>query len=127
MFVRTHRIEYIKKLVEYADIMEKNFYVVVPHDPVRIQDMSMFQKFVKTISPDDSIANIRLRHKEFDKGRKKLSQRVGLVRAGLEGCGLQVKELDTNKIVELFYQIYNPSTGRNQKLNNVAGQDLLPM
>ena len=28
-------VEYIKKLVEYADIMEKEFYVVVPYDPPR--------------------------------------------------------------------------------------------
>lgn len=120
-------MEYIKKLVEYADIMEKNFFVVVPHDPVRARDLNMFQKFSRTISPDDSLTNIRIRHREFERLRKKLSERVNIVRAGLEGCGLRVMELSTNEIVELFYQIYNPGTSRNQKIQNVAGQDILPM
>jgi hypothetical protein len=120
-------MEYIKKLVEYADIMEKNFYVVIPHDPLRTNNLNMFQKFSRTITPDDSLTNIRIRHREFDKLRKKLTQRVNIARAGLEGCGLRVMELGTNEIVELFYQIYNPGTSRNQKLQNLSGQDVLPM
>jgi hypothetical protein len=120
-------MEYIKKLVEYADIMEKNFYVVIPHDPTRARDLNMFQKFSRSISPDDSLTNIRIRHREFDRLRKKLSERVNIVRAGLEGCGLRVMELNTNEIVELFYQIYNPGTSRNQKVQNIEGQDVLPM
>ncbi len=120
-------IEYIKKLVEYADIMEKNFYVIVPHDPLRAQNLGAFQKFKAYISPQDSLANIRQRHREFEKLRKTLSDRGNIVRAGLEGCGLQVTELGTNEIVELFYQIYNPETSRHQKLHNLSGENLLPM
>lgn len=120
-------MEYIKKLVEYADIMEKNFYVVVPHDPLRSENMGTFKKFQQYISPQDSLANIRLRHREFDKLRKVLAERGNIVRAGLEGCGLQVSELTTNEIVELFYQIYNPTTSRYQRLHNLSGENLLPM
>lgn len=123
----TEYIEYIKKLVEYADIMEKNFYVIVPLDPPRAQDLSMFQKFVRAITPQDSLEAIRQRHKEFENLRKKLSSRVSTAKAGLEGCGLQVEELSTNEIIELFYQIYNPGISRHQKLQDVAGQDILPM
>jgi len=120
-------IEYIKKLVEYADIMEKNFYVVVPHDPLRAQNPGTIGKFRRAISPEDSPENIRLRHREFAKLRKVLSQRVSTVKAGLEGCGLRVEELSTDEIVELFYHIYNPTTARNQKLQNLAGENILPM
>lgn len=120
-------MEYIKKLVEYADIMEKNFYVIVPHDPIRARDINIFQQFSRSIHPEDSITNIRIRHREFDALRKKLTQRVNTVKAGLEGCGLRVTELGTNEIVELFYQIYNPGTSRHQKISNLAGQDVLPM
>jgi len=120
-------IEYIKKLVEYADIMEKNFYVVIPHDPARSQNLGMIKKFKQSITPQDNLAAIRVRHREFDKLRKTLSARANTVRAGLEGCGLQVTELGTNEIVELFYQIYNPETARYQKLHNLSGENLLPM
>ena len=119
--------EYIKKLVEYADIMEKNFYVVIPHDPMRASDLGTLSKFRRSITPEDSIENIRFRHHEFEKLRKVLGQRVSTVKAGLEGCGLRVEELTTNEIVELFYQIYNPTTSRSQKLQSLSGENILPM
>lgn len=117
-------IEYIKKLVEYADIMEKNFYVVIPVDPYRIQSLTIFQKFMEYLHPQDTITKIRQRHREFDDLKKKLSQRVNLVKTGLENCNLRTAQLNTQQLVELFYQIYNPVTSRNEKLQAVNNYDL---
>lgn len=117
-------IEYIKKLVEYADIMEKNFYVIIPIDPFRTQSMTVFQKFWQYLHPYDNIEQIRVRHKEFDELKKKLSMRVNLVKSGLENCNLRTVELNTQQLVELFYQVYNPVTARNEKLNDVEKYDL---
>lgn len=118
--------DYIKKLVEYADIMEKNFYVIVPYDPYRAQKKNIFSKFMDAISPEDSLPKIRQRHREFETLKKGLSQRSNIVRVGLENCNLQVQELDTQQLVELFYQIYNPETSRNEKLSALESYDLLP-
>ncbi len=117
-------IEYIKKLVEYADIMEKNFYVIVPIDPFRVQSMTVFQKFWQYLHPYDSIDQIRIRHQEFDDLKKKLTTRVNTVKAGLENCNLRTVQLNTQQLVELFYQVYNPVTSRNEKLNDVNKYDL---
>ncbi len=117
-------VEYIKKLVEYADIMEKNFYVIVPIDPFRTQSMTVFQKFWQYLHPSDSIEQIRQRHKEFDDLKKKLTTRVNTVKSGLENCNLRTTQLDTQQLVELFYQVYNPVTSRNEKLNDVEKYDL---
>lgn len=111
--------EYVQKLVEYADIMEKKFYVIVPYDPYRSQEQNTFAKFMQSISAADSVDNIRRRHKEFDELNKNLLQRVNSVKAGLEGCNLRVAQLTTAQLVELFYQIYNPITSRNEKLGNL--------
>lgn len=123
----TEYIEYIKKLVEYADIMEKSFFVIVPIDPLRSQNLSTFQKFLRAITPQDSIQAIRQRHREFDAVKKKLMQRVDTVKAGLEGCGLQVEKLNTNEIVQLFYRIYNPNISKNQKLEYADDLNVIPM
>ena len=119
--------EYIEKLVEYADIMEKKFYVVIPYDPYRAQNRNMFSKFMQSISAADSIDNIKRRHHEFEELNKRLNERVNLVRGGLEGCNLRVAQLQTPQLIELYYQIYNPETARNEKienLNEVAVVDL---
>lgn len=113
--------EYIKRLVEYADIMEKEFYVIVPYDPGRIEGTNVFQSFFQRMAPKDSYADVKRRYSEFEHLKKGLMQRVNVVKTGLENCGLKVKQLDTLEIIEVFYSSYNPITSRNQKLKDVAG------
>jgi len=111
--------DYIQKLVEYADIMEKKFYVVVPFDPYRSRKQSSLTKFMSSISSGDSIDAIKHRHREFEELNKGLTQRVNAVTGGLEGCNLRVAQLSTSQLIELFYGIYNPITSRNEKINEI--------
>ena len=110
--------EYIQKLVEYADIMEKKFFVVVPFDPYRARETSTFARFWASLHPKDSLESIRQRHREFDELKKKLSTRVNLVSSGLSNCNLRASQLDTKSLIELFFATFNPITARNQKLKN---------
>lgn len=111
--------DYIKRLVEYADIMEKEFFVIVPYDPVRIQGANKFQSFFQRLAPKDSYADIKRRQSEFETLKKAIMQRVNVVKSGLENCGLKVEQLETMALIELFYRSYNPKTSRNQKLKDV--------
>lgn len=111
--------EYIKRLVEYADIMQKDFYVIVPYDPLRSQKTNIFSKMIDHLTPKDSLGKIRQRHKEFHDVKKGLTQRVNLIKAGLTQCGLSVEQLTTQEIIETLYRTYNPSTSRSQKLDDM--------
>jgi len=111
-------IEYIKKLVEYADIMEKKFFVIIPFDPIRARSVGFLASFWQNIHPKDSLEAVRQRHREFMSLKKGLAARVNLVKSGLASCNLRVEELNTKQLVELFFEIYNPETARNQKINN---------
>jgi len=116
--------EYIQKLVEYADIMEKDFYVIVPYDPYRAQKMNPLEKFMQSISSADSLDNIKRRHREFDDLNKHLGERVNSVKTGLEACNLRVTQLTTPQLIELFYRIYNPESARNQKIEDLSKMDI---
>jgi type IV secretory pathway VirB4 component len=118
-------VEYIKKLVEYADIMEKQFYVVIPYDPIRSRNRGMISVFLETIKPQDTASQIKQRHYEFDSLKKGLNPRLETVQTGLESCGLAVEQLNTPKLVELFYQSFNPLVSRNQKIENIEDETLL--
>jgi len=125
-------IEYIQKLIEYADIMEKEFYVVVPQDPFRMQKPSFIKSLMENFNPKDTIAKINQRKNEFESLKKQLNQRVNVAKSGLENCGLHVETLDTTQLIELFYETYNPMTARNQKITQLdkmniqADADLKP-
>ncbi|MFA6305799.1 MAG: hypothetical protein WC651_03690 [Candidatus Gracilibacteria bacterium] len=117
--------QYIKKLVDYADIMEKEFYVVIPYNPARTPmeegGVSGFQTFFNRLfGQKESYSDIKQRHSEFQNLKKNLMQRVNTVKSGLEGCGLKAEQLSTQEIIELFYNIYNPVLSRSAKLKDLA-------
>lgn len=113
-------IDYIRRLIEYADIMEKEFYVVVPMDPTRTEGKNFVAKFWERMHPADSVSGILQRHAEFDKLKKTLQQRVNVITSGIENCGIKVESLTTEEIISLFYQQYNPLTARNQKIEDAS-------
>src|SRR3989339_591840 len=117
-------IEYIRRLVEYANIMEKKIYVIITYNPYRSEKLNVFQKFWINIHPQDTVLNIQHRHKEFEELKKNLSQRVNIISSGLANCGLHINQLKTQNLIEIFYKIFNPITSKNQKLQNVFDQAL---
>jgi type IV secretory pathway VirB4 component len=112
-------IEYVQKLVEYSDIMEKRFFVVVPIDPPRAQKKTLIGKFMSYINPDDTVMNILKRRGEFKQLKKQLDERLEVALTAIGNCGLKVEPLKTEEIIELFYQVYNPQLARNQKLGDL--------
>lgn len=108
-------IEYVSRLVEYADIMEKQFYVVIPQDPFGEERRGFLKSFFEMIFPGDNVAKIQKRHAQFAELKKRLNQRVNTVTAGLESCGLRVDLLNTQELIELFYETYNPMISRSQR------------
>lgn len=112
--------DFIQKLVEYADIMTKEFYVVVPFNPFRAEKMNFFEKFMSRLRPRDSYAEVKKRHAEFEQLKKDLGQRLNIVKTGLENCGVKNEQLTTQELIELFYNIYNPQVARNEKVKDVS-------
>jgi len=106
---------FIEKLVDVADIMQKRFFVVIPFDGTA-RTKTLLDQFFGWMRPDDSTGKIAQRHREFTAQHKHLKERINLIQAGLENIGLMSRVLNTHELVELFYQIYNPKTSQEQKL-----------
>lgn len=113
-------INYISRLVEYSDIMEKKFFVIVPLDPARAQKKGIFASFLDYIQPEDSVGKIMMRKREFKALKKSLDSRLQTAKTALENCGLGVNQLKTEEIIQLFYQAYNPDKARTQKFHSMA-------
>ena len=107
--------EFVEKLVDVADIMQKRFYVVVPIDQ-NLRPKSVLEQFFSWMNPDDNASNAASRYHDFASHSRNLSDRVSLVQTGLTNVGLPSKRLATRDLVELYYHIYNPRTSEEQKL-----------
>lgn len=111
--------DFVKKLVEYTDIMQKEFYVIIPFDPMRSKDVPFFQQFLQRLQPRDSYLDVKKRHQEFEQLKKNLGGRINVVESGLGRCGIQTTQLTTPEIIELYYNVYNPQIARTEKLKHL--------
>lgn len=105
--------QYVAELVEIADIMTKRFYVVVPYSPRSDRPGRFFSRLTSAFSPS---ATIHLKQKQFETFRQELMKRVDAVVDGLGSAGLKAAVLDTQSLIELYYNTYNPETQTNEKL-----------
>ncbi|MDB4978395.1 MAG: hypothetical protein JWM56_581 [Candidatus Peribacteria bacterium] len=115
--------DFVEKLVDVADIMQKRFFVVIPLDAT-IRKKTMLEQFFGFLSPDDSTAKAGQRQKDFGSHSNQLKDRVNLIQTGLENIGLQSKRLDTQELVQLYYQIFNPQTSQEQKLGTAEAMKI---
>lgn len=96
-------IEYIAKLVEFASIMSKTFYVVVPFS-VDVAKEGFFSKTGSLFNPAGKVSKKEL---DFQAHREGLYQRINHVSATLNGMGLRCLTLSTEELLELLYNSYN--------------------
>jgi len=110
-------IDYIKRLIEMADIMKKTFYAIVPNNSfVATKAISPITKLFHAFNPKDTKSEFQKRSKEFESLKKGLDHRTQVVQNALENIGLSCEQLDTAEIIELFYESYNPETSELQKM-----------
>lgn len=108
--------QYIGDLVELGDIMSKSFYLVIPYSPLSDTKKSFWKRVNEVFQPASLIT---LKEEHFQKYRRILIQRVEHVMMGLSGMSLQAVMLDTQSLIELYYNVYNPLISSNQKLSDV--------
>ena len=109
-------VAFVKDLVEGGEIMSKRFYVVVPYDPERNPKKGFFSRFKETISPN---IRINLSEKQFQLRLHHLEQQVSHVIGGLNSMSVAGVRLDTQGLIELLYNAYNPVLSSTQTLGSV--------
>ena len=101
----TEYIDYIRNFVAEVNIMEKEFFVVVPYTPAITGSKSVGSMSSMFSSSESSVAQDL---SNLAKIKQQLAERVSVVRSGLSRCGLKLKSLETQEVIELFYELFNP-------------------
>jgi hypothetical protein len=109
-------IQYIGELISMGRIMNKRFYIVVPYNPSTDKQKSFFSSLRDAFKP---ASLVKMKRDHFLRRREKLNRRVDNVIGGLASIGLNAVELDTQSLIELFYNTYNPTTSANEKLVDI--------
>lgn len=109
--------QFVGELVGLGQIMSKRFYVVVPYDPLTNSRKGFFKMVGEALSP--AVA-IRLREERFQEQRKELLGRVDHIAANLGSMSITAVQLDTQSLIELYYNAYNPDVADSEKLADVG-------
>jgi type IV secretory pathway VirB4 component len=115
----TEYVDFVSSFVGSANIMAKNFYIVVPFTPVtRLKKKEVTGALSSLLKGNKN--DTPLEEGTFEEYKTQLYQRVEVVRQGLIRTGVRVVPLNTEELVELFYELYNPGEAEKGKLPEVA-------
>ena len=100
---------FIKNLVSKNQVLDKRFYIIIPYLAISLTQLkSVGTLFGKNPPPTNKWATI-------EKAKVNLSPKVEHIIKQLSRIGLKSKQLNTEELVELFYDLYNPEVTREQK------------
>jgi type IV secretory pathway VirB4 component len=107
-------VAFLAEIAQQTNIMDKKFYVVIqypdPDENLRSalkQSKGFFSGIGSMFAP-----------KSLENAKTELRNRVQAVMQGLQQCGVQSLPLDTQELIELYYDAYNPDTATRQKLKD---------
>ncbi len=113
---------YIDDLSQHTNIMDKKFYVVIPFFPAvdAQQALTQSKNFLSGIGKlfGNSEQHVVINETVLENAKTELRNRVQAVLAGLLQAGIQGLPLDTQELIELYYDTYNPDTATRQQLKN---------
>jgi len=107
---------FVAELVELGQIMQKMFYLVVPYDPLTNKKKNFWTRFTEALSPASAA---KLNKKQLEDRIEQLSRRVEIIGGQLDSMGLSSARLDTQSLIELYYNVYNPDLIDSEKLADI--------
>jgi type IV secretory pathway VirB4 component len=117
-------IAFLADIAQQTNIMDKKFYLVIKFPDVEQdvrkalkQSAGFFTGLAEMLSPGKP-AHVVINENTLEKAKTELKNRVQAVMQGLAQCGINSIPLDTEELIELYYDAYNPDTATRQEIKN---------
>jgi len=114
-------VDFIEELVGLSDIMSKMFYIVIPFYMVETKNQGIFKKIFSMANKKKILYQDQ---ESFETYKNQLFQRVEQVNSSLASMGITGVTLQTEELIELYYNSYNPSEFEYADLENISELDL---
>jgi hypothetical protein len=117
-------IAFLSDIAQQTNIMDKKFYVIIGYPD---QDENIRNSFKQTtgfftgaveLFSKSKTPHVVIDENVLEKAKTELKNRVQSVMQGLMECGVQSLPLDTQELIELYYDAYNPDTATRQQLKD---------
>lgn len=106
-------IKFIKELSSLTNIMSKRFYITVPFYIFETPGSTGIIKSLKSMVGSAGSTK-KITDEQFSNYENQLMQRVDVALNGLTSLGLKTEVLEKDKLVKVFYGLYNPKSIETQ-------------
>lgn len=114
---------YMDQLAQQTNIMDKKFYIVIPYFPhpetakkALTESKNFFSGLTSMFSKQET--HVVINEADLEAAKNELRNRVQSVLSGLAQSSVRGLPLDTQELIELYYDTYNPDTATRQQLKN---------
>ncbi|MEI9913695.1 MAG: hypothetical protein WDN66_01690 [Candidatus Saccharibacteria bacterium] len=115
-------INYIDDLSQQTNIMDKKFYIIIPFFPIDDGEKALAESknFITGLVGmfNNKEQHVVINEDDLERAKNELRNRVQAILAALGQCNIQGLPLDTQELIELYYDTYNPDTATRQQLKN---------
>lgn len=111
-------INFITALAQETNIMDKQFYIVVPYftAPDLNNAVTSSKNLFASLFAGPTQGVIKIDEATYTKAKDEIRNRVNTVVNGLFQMGIKSVQLNTKQLGELYYNVYNPDTAVREPL-----------
>jgi hypothetical protein len=116
-------VSFLSYVSQQTNIMDKRIYIVIqfpdPDENLKSavkQSTGFFSGLGGLLSP--KTPHVVIDEALLENAKTEMRNRVQAVMQGLQQCGVQSLPLDTQELIELYYDAYNPDTATRQHMKN---------
>jgi len=118
-------IAFLSDIAQQTNIMDKHFYIVIKY-PDSDQDVrkalkqstGFFTGLAGLFGNGGGATHVVINENTLETAKTELKNRVQAVMQGLAQAGIQSLPLDTEELIELYYDAYNPDTATHQQIKD---------
>ncbi len=112
-------IDFIERLSNEVNIMDRTFYVVVPHSKI-VSDATTKKSIIDKLLGGKKTKETVFTTEEFQELRNQLAEKSQVVSGRLESMGIRSSLLNTQELIELFYNVYNPEEATSERVGDTS-------
>lgn len=115
-------MNFIDALSQTANIMKKDFFVVVPYSTYNeeINLVTQSKGFFGSLFNSNKVNITKIDKATYEKSKEEIGRRVESTIAGLRQMGIPSVQLNTKQLGVLYYDYYNPDTAVNEPLGDFS-------
>jgi hypothetical protein len=109
--------KFVQEFIKQYDVLDKKFYVAIPYGENIIVEpgSGAFDWFTRLLGTHTKRVSVNV-DKKLDEAKVNLLPKVDHLTKEFNRIGVKTKQLRTQELVELYFDIYNPSNVHGQRI-----------